>query len=424
MARQSILSDELVRQLVAVGQVDILVGVPTHNNAATIQSVVTNIHVGLAKHFPRERTVLINPDTGSEDGTADLVVSAPMAEEEARGSSTLRTTHRVSARAGGLPGIATGVRTLFAAADLLQAKVVVLVDAHVQNLSPAWLGDLAGPIWRDEADLTLPIRPRHRFDGALLNQLVRPLLGTAYRRHLRAGTIGGFGCSGRLAAPLVQDPLWEGAPGRPSVDVAIVATALAEDARLCQVYMGFCDLAPDPTRPGLADLFRESVGTVFSCLHRQASAWLARQDAREVAVIGVPHEPTGQERTVDLVAMSERFRMGVRDLEPLLRDILTAETLAQLHETATAGDGVPAIADPLWVTTVFEFAASAHRAVMNREHLAQALVPLYLGRTASFFAEIASADEAARSERLAALEREYEQLRPYLVERWNAGGGR
>ena len=62
MARMSLLSDDLVRQLMAVGQVDILVGVPTFKNAATVQSVVTTLHVGLAKHFPRERTVLLNAD--------------------------------------------------------------------------------------------------------------------------------------------------------------------------------------------------------------------------------------------------------------------------------------------------------------------------------------------------------------------------
>src|SRR6185295_12585087 len=35
--RSSLLSDELVRQLVAVGQVDIVVGLPTFNNASTVQ---------------------------------------------------------------------------------------------------------------------------------------------------------------------------------------------------------------------------------------------------------------------------------------------------------------------------------------------------------------------------------------------------
>ena len=57
---------------------------------------------------------------------------------------------------------------------------------------------------------------------------------------------------------------------------------------------------------------------------------------------------------------------------------------------------------------------------MTREHLTQALVPLYLGRTASFFSEIAALDEGAYMDRLLSLDREYETLRPSLVDRWNA----
>ena len=40
MAQDSLLSDELLRHLMAVGQVDLLVGVPTLDNASTIGGVV------------------------------------------------------------------------------------------------------------------------------------------------------------------------------------------------------------------------------------------------------------------------------------------------------------------------------------------------------------------------------------------------
>ena len=36
MADESILSDDFIRQLIDVGEVDILVGVPTHNDAKTV----------------------------------------------------------------------------------------------------------------------------------------------------------------------------------------------------------------------------------------------------------------------------------------------------------------------------------------------------------------------------------------------------
>ena len=69
MAEESILSDELVRQLISVGEVDILVGLPTFNDAQTVGQVVQVIRTGLLKYFPRERAAILNADGGSTDET-------------------------------------------------------------------------------------------------------------------------------------------------------------------------------------------------------------------------------------------------------------------------------------------------------------------------------------------------------------------
>lgn len=424
MPRPSLLSDELLRQLVAVGQVDILVGVPTYNNAATIGAIVRTLHVGLAKHFPRERTVLISPDGGSDDGTPDLVRAAPLADAERQGSPALRTTHRVSAPYRGVPGRADGVRAVFAAADLLQARAVVLIDANLTSMTPDWVAELARPVWTDQADLVLPVHPRNRFDGPLLNQIVRPLLGAAFGRRLRSNLVGDFGCSGRFAARLVGHRMWEGDLARAAFDVWLIAAALAEDLRIGQVHLGPCRFGPNLPRTSLSELFRQVVGAAFASLDAHAPAWLSRDGAVELPVAGQPRDPEDPDPPVATASLVERFRGGVRDLEPLLRDILAPETLGRLQAAAARDEAVPRLPDPLWVTAVYEFAAAAHRGVMSREHLTQALVPLYLGRTASFFEEILPADEPAHRERLAALEQEYEALRPYLIERWKAEGGR
>jgi len=423
MARPSILSDDLLRQLVAVGQVDILVGVPTFNNAATIEAVVKALHVGLARHFPRERTVIINPDGGSDDGTVDHVRAAPMADEEMRRSTALRTTHRVSALHAGLPGRASGVRTVLAAADLLQARVVVLVDAHVTSMTPDWVAELALPVWRGEADLVMPIHPRNRYDGPLLTQLVRPLLAAAYARRLRFGSAGALACSGRLAARMTTHPMWQRDVSRAAFDVWLVATALADDLPIRQAHLGPRVLAPQAGQAGLPELFEQVMGTTFTCLDGDASTWMSRTEPADLVTTGVPREADGLDSTVELAPMVERFRSGVRDLAPLLREILSPAALAGLQSAASSADDTPRISDSLWVSTVYEFAASAHRAVMSREHLTQAMVPLYLGRTASFFAAIRSADEPEKATLLTMLEQEYEKQRPYLIERWTAIAG-
>ena len=76
MVEESVLTDDLVRQLINVGEVDILVGLPTHNNARSVEPVVHAIQAGLLQGFPRERVVIVNADGGSRDGTPDLVTGA------------------------------------------------------------------------------------------------------------------------------------------------------------------------------------------------------------------------------------------------------------------------------------------------------------------------------------------------------------
>jgi glucosylglycerate synthase len=71
LAEGTFLNDEFLRQLTAVGEVDLLVGIATFNDAKTIQHVIQAVQIGLVKYFPRQRTVLVNPDGGSRDGTPE-----------------------------------------------------------------------------------------------------------------------------------------------------------------------------------------------------------------------------------------------------------------------------------------------------------------------------------------------------------------
>src|SRR4051812_30170015 len=106
----------------AVGQVDILVGLPTLNNAATVVDVARAIHACFTRDFPRLRTVMINSDAGSTDGTPELIRRASLSDDVVQTSHSLRTMHRVVTPYHGLPGKLTALQTLFAAAELTQAS--------------------------------------------------------------------------------------------------------------------------------------------------------------------------------------------------------------------------------------------------------------------------------------------------------------
>ena len=56
---------ELKTRLEQIGEADIVVGIPSYNNARTIGQVVRAACVGLAKYFPSSPAVIINSDGGS-----------------------------------------------------------------------------------------------------------------------------------------------------------------------------------------------------------------------------------------------------------------------------------------------------------------------------------------------------------------------
>ena len=165
---------------------DLLVGVPTHNNAKTVGETVQGIRVGLLKYFPRERAVILNVDGGSKDGTREVVAAASI--NDAQRSSdlyALRTLPCISTVYGDSPATEVALRTVLAAAELLRAKACAIVSPESTNITPDWMERLLRPVYRDSFDLVTPVYRRHKFDGLLLRNLVYPMTRALYAKRVR-----------------------------------------------------------------------------------------------------------------------------------------------------------------------------------------------------------------------------------------------
>src|SRR5580765_7074281 len=73
MSATAVLNDEVLRHVAEIGQADLVVGIPSFNNAGTIGHVARAAATGLAKYFPECVAVLVNSDGGSTDGTPEVV---------------------------------------------------------------------------------------------------------------------------------------------------------------------------------------------------------------------------------------------------------------------------------------------------------------------------------------------------------------
>jgi len=64
---EELLEDKVLKTISKLKSVDIIVGIPSFNNANTIGNVVSNFANGLKQYFPHFKSLIINSDGGSTD---------------------------------------------------------------------------------------------------------------------------------------------------------------------------------------------------------------------------------------------------------------------------------------------------------------------------------------------------------------------
>jgi glucosylglycerate synthase len=418
LAEETLLTDDFVRQLINVGEVDILVGLPTHNHAKTIEPVVRAIQAGILKCFPRERTVIINADGGSNDGTPELVTGASI-DDVWRASKVyaLRTLHAISTRYATTLDSGTALRTILAAADLLRAKVCVLVSPEATTIEPDWVQKLVRPVYYDNFDLVCPLYRRQKSEGALMRNLLYPMTRSMYGYRIHEPYASEFAISGRFATDLLGKEIWTQEWGRMGAEISVTITAITGSYRVCQSFLG-TKAQPARNSSDLVSVMRRTVGALFSSLDGNFELWSKLSGSQPVPTLDSEPEVIPEGARINRKRLHDMFATGVTNLEPVFRSILSETTLSDLQKIAALGIDEFNYPAELWARTVLEFTASYHKSVINRDHILQALVPLYRGRSLTFLLDDQNGSGENIEIREEALCGEFERLKPYLLEIW------
>lgn len=420
MAEDTFLGDDLLRQLMSVGEVDLLVAVPSYNNAGTIGQTLQIIEESYQRNFVRDRVVIINVDGGSTDHTPDIVLNTNGRKGSAhRGIVSLRTVHRVATQYAKAPSQAMALRTILATVDLLRARSCAIVSPATTNLDTNWIANLLRPAYRQEFEFVAPVYARGKYQGLLARNLLYPMSRAVFGHRIREMYSDEWGFSGRLGVECLGQGVWndEALRARPEAWMAI--TAMASDSKCCQSFLG-PKAPPAGPAPDLVEAIRQTVGNLFWCLEKFQAYWLDREGSQAVPTFGPEYEFTAEDPPSSPEKIFDYFKSGVPSLEPILVSILTPETHARIKEIAALEASKFRYSPALWVRTVYEFAASYHRGVMTRDHMIQALVSLYRGHMYSFLMEHANSSAEEIEGDSEALCLEFESQKPYLVERWKA----
>ena len=371
------------------------------------------------KHFPESRSVIVNSDGGSTDGTRDVVASTEYTNmERLMVRHRLHPVHKVITPYHGIPGKGSAFRTIFKIAQLLGAKACAVVDSDLRSITPEWVELLVKPILDEGYDYTTPLYRRHKYDGTITNSIVYPVTRALYGKRVRQPIGGDFGFSQALAERYLSKDVWETNVARYGIDVWMTTTALAEGFKVCQAYLGA--KIHDAKDPGadLSTMLTQVVSSVFDLMETYSSVWVNVKCSEPVPYFGFEYSVGLDPIVVNTQRMVDNFRQAASDLSSIWADILEAETLGSVREIA--GAERHRFPDEVWASVVYDFALAYHRRVMSPDHLLRSLTPLYLGRTAAFVLDTTEAGSDEVEERIEALACAYEAEKEHFVERWQA----
>ncbi len=400
----------------AIGEADILVGIPSYNNSRTIGHVVKAAQAGLAKYFSGRKAILVNSDGGSSDGTIDVVHATTINDMK-----SILLAHRVeplfkiSTPYHGIPGKGSAFRTIFQIAEALNVKACAVVDSDLRSITPEWVELLIKPVLDEGFDYVAPLYHRHKYDGTITNSIIYPLTRALYGKRVRQPIGGDFGFSGRLATFYLSKNVWETDVARYGIDIWMTTTAMANDFKIAQSFLGA--KIHDPKDPGadLSAMLYQVVGATFDLMETYTDVWRRVKGSEPVPTYGFEYAVGLEPITVNLERMIEMFRLGLRELGGMWKGVLPPPVLDVLARAAGHSADAFHISDDVWVDIVYGFALAAHKKQMNREHLLKSLTPLYLARTASFVVDTRESGAAEVEKKIEGLCERFEEKKEFLV---------
>ncbi len=452
---QTALTPAIRDEIERLGRADIMVGIPSFKNAATIGYVVRAAQAGLVQYFPDLRPVVVNSDAGSPDGTGRVVVETepPDYIEQillVRPSHKLQRVSLTYPEIDGVGGKGAALRTIFEMAAALEVQALVVVDSDLRSIVPEWIELLAGPILKGGYDFVAPLYARYKYDGTITNTVTYPMTRALYGHRIRQPIGGDFGVSGDLVRHYLTLDDWTDDVSKFGIDIWMTTSALAGGFAVCQTRLGA--KIHDPKDPGsdLGPMFRQVVGTIMRLANKHASHWLDITGSHDVPAYGFERiiEPPPLE--VNTLRLLTEFHVGSLTLADTWRSMLAPATSATVLELASeagrladhawaklgiGGDVSSTSAstvemadavstfhfpDDLWARVIYDLVVTARDPKPSLETLIASLVPIYFGRVGSFVIENRQVTTEQAEDRVERQAREFELLKPYLVERWNA----
>ena len=229
-----------------------------------------------------------------------------------------------------------------------------------------------------------------------------------------------WGFTGRLARECASQKMDEAVRARPEAWMAV--NAICNGMKCCQSYLGTENGGLASGGPDIVETIRQTVGNLFgAATHFRITGSIAT-GPRGVQTFGSDHEVTPEDAPA---ATGQELRILSHGVSATSGHSLETDS-GSGYVGATEGNcrhghrQISISVRSCGSAILYDFAAAYHRSTIARDHILQALVPLYRGQLFSFLVDHAQSTPEEMEADTEALCLEFERQKPYLIERWKA----
>jgi glycosyltransferase involved in cell wall biosynthesis len=392
-----------------IKKVDLVVSIPSYNEADSISYPTKQASEGLVKYFPDKKAVIINCDNNSPDNTKQAFLNTPTEIPKIYISTP-----------PGVKGKGNNFKNLFQKVVALKAKAIVVVDADLKSITPEWVKHLGEPLFSNFSYVA-PLYVRHKYDGTITNGIAYPMTRALYGRRVRQPIGGDFGFSGKLARVYLGDEIWDEAVAHFGIDIWMTTLALNQKVQVCQAFMGRPKVhKPKDPAASLGPMFRQVVGTIFSLARKFESFWMKVKYSKPTSIFGfglgdVEMPPKVE---VDSHKLIQNFHDGFGPYKEIWEMALSKDVYQKLREIKGMKERVFNFPTDLWARILYDMAAAYRDGLSDPDQFMDSLIPLYFGRTFSFVKKTKRLSTRQAEEAIEEDCMTFEMTKPYFINRW------
>ena len=393
-----------------IQKAEFIVAIPSYNEADSIAYPVQQADQGIASFFGDMKSVIINCDNNSQDGTREIFL----------GIKTDTPKIYISTEPG-IKGKGNNFRNLFQKIVDLEATGVVVVDADLKSITPQWIKNLGEPLFQDFGYVA-PLYVRHKYDGTITNSIAYPLTRSLYGRRVRQPIGGDFGFSGKLAQTYLQNDTWTDAVSNFGIDIWMTTIAMNENTPICQAFMGRPKIhrAKDPGSD-LGPMFRQVLGTIFELMINFHPFWVNVKWSKPTAIFGFGLGETEMPPPVSVnkEVLLKKFQEGFSLYSHIWEKVLQEVTNNKLQEIRKMDQEQFDFPTTLWIKVLIDFIIAYRDKSWNIDELLDSLIPIYLSKTLSFVKKTERMSIRESEEFIEEECTQFEAAKNILIQRWN-----